>query len=313
MKNVLFVIDPVSKLDLRWDNSLALARELSQRGVHCWAADLPQLSYVNRQLCIQASRISPKSKMAFHVSKPVAKTIYDFDLVILRKEPPFDSNYLYATYFLEQFADKIPMVNHPRGIRNTNEKLSILQFAKWIPETLVSSSAEEIIEFQKKIRADLIVKPLDQKGGKGIFILSMNGKQNPLQIKKALAKASQPLLVQRRIRGGKGVEKRIILLHGEILCVFEKRPKPGEFRGNLDLGADFYLAKPSEKEKQMVREMKSYLLKEGLLLAGLDVMADQLIEINVTSPAGLTEAKYLLPESDPVKQWADFLEGLTAS
>ena len=212
------------------------------------------------------------------------------------------------TALLERLASRVPMVNHPRGIRLTNEKLSILDFPKWIPKTLVTASPNSILRFQQKTGNQIVVKPLDQKGGKGVFLLSKNPKTALSQLRTATHKSKVKVMAQEFIEGKQQGEKRIVLLGGKVFATYEKRAKRGEFRANLGLGASFHRASLSRKEKNLINDLRPYLLKRGLYFVGIDVLGAKLIEINVTSPAGVTEAKFLNPKQPLAEAWADWLE-----
>jgi glutathione synthase len=311
---ILFVMDPLEHLDPPNDTSLFLLRELFQRGHETWVADSPDLWSDGRIIFADARNVLPKPNHAYECSASSLRSpLTAFDLVLIRKEPPFDANYLYLTYLLEQASDRVPMVNHPRGIRNANEKLAILHFPSWIPETLVTSSAEKILQFQRRLKDDLVLKPLDEKGGKGTVLTRYKDRTAKTIMERSTCRGKKVILAQRMLRG-KGIhgEKRIVLLNGQILTAFEKRPPKGDFRANLSLGGTCHPAHLTPQEHKLVRQMRSYLLKEGLLFVGLDVLANRLIEVNVTCPAGLTDAKMLYPQLALAETWADSLEDLAA-
>ena len=309
----LFVMDPLDQLDLRWDTSLCLLRELTRRGHECWAVDAGELWAEKKGDFAWTRRLAPNRKSGYVTSAPAARNLQSFHCILIRKDPPFDTAYLHMTYLLERVADdRVPVVNHPRGIRNTNEKIIGLAFPKWIPETVVTSLPSRILEFQRQIKDDIILKPCDQKGGKGIVLLARGQAGAKSLVFRATNRGKKVVVAQRFLRTRSRGDKRILILNGKILAAFEKHPRKGEFRSNLSRGGTFHPTKITAKEKQLVKEMKPYLLREGLQFVGIDVMAEKLIEVNVTSPAGLVETKILDPRSSAVSSWADFLEDLVS-
>lgn len=311
---ILYILDPLECLDLEWDTSLYLAREMARRGHKNWIADSGDVWIQNSRLWARASRIHPARDSAFREGPRLARPLDTFHLILIRKDPPFDMNYIYLTYLLEQIAGKVPVVNHPRGIRNSNEKTSVLLFPKCIPETVVTSSVQTILAFQKEIRDDIIVKPLDQKGGKGIQLCKKNGTKKK-SIFEALTRHGRKTVMAQRFISGKGVlgDKRILLANGSVLAAFQRRFKRGEFRSNLSLGGTYHPASITRQERAIVRTIKPYLVSEGLLFVGLDVMEGYLLEINVTSPGGLTVAKDLYPQLPLVESLADSLEDFVSA
>ncbi|MBI3316559.1 MAG: hypothetical protein HYZ85_00950 [Candidatus Omnitrophica bacterium] len=304
---ILFIIDPLERLDFNWDSSLFLMAEMRQRRHKCWAAD-------PSGIWTEQNRIWLSARDDFKISSSKKWALRDFDLVLLRKEPPFDEHYTTLTHLLELEAHCVPFVNHPAGIRNTGEKLSCLLFPRWIPETLVSSSAEEILQFYRQLKYAMVLKPLHLKGGKGVLLIQNKEKKFKRRIQKSTLDGKQMIMAQRFVPLPKGQhEKRIVLLNGNPLWAYEKRPVSGEFRANLGLGAKFFPSQISQVEKELARDLKPYLLRQGLYFVGLDVRAGKLLEINVTCPAGIVEATILYPKLRPVEVWANWLEDFARS
>ena len=320
----LFVLDPLKKLDLKWDTSLTILRELNGRGHKTFAADWRDFWVEGKNVFVRAGELHPKTtpgnpeseKIHYrYIISPARRyEVNQFDLIFLRKNPPFYPSYLHLTYVLELASKQIPVINHPRGIRETNEKFSILEFPRWIPETLVSSNPAQIILFQKEIKDALVIKPLDKKGGEGVFLLHKNEPANWLKLQKAMQKGKKFLIAQRFLPNtGSPGEKRILILDGKFAGAYEKRSAPGDFRANLALpGSTFHPASLTKREKKLTSEVGAFLLKRGLYFAGLDVLNEKLIEINVTSPAGICEVMSLRPKARLVQKVADFLESRAA-
>lgn len=313
--NLLCVMDPLKKLNPVWDNTLFILSELHARGHACWVADAPDLISKRQTLWVRAARLIPSSpkkkgphRKRFLTGKREIQEIKNFDLVLIRKEPPVDQKFLAMTRKLEKFSKQIPMVNHPRGIRECNEKLSTLRFPQHAPKTLVSSSVKEILKFWEKTGKDIVVKPLNQKGGIGVFRIQAQSPGIVRRLRRAARMGRETLMAQEFLKAKRSVEKRIVLLNGKVLCAYEKRPRPGEFRGNLDLGASFHETELSAVEKQIIRDIRKFLLRNGLFFVGLDVLNGKLLEINTTCPAGVTEARSLRPGLQPERAWVSFLE-----
>lgn len=310
-RKILFILDPLEKLDPELDSSLGLLREMAARGYETWTADVPDIYTEDTSVWGHVRLLTPRPGFRYQTIDSAQIKLDRFNLILIRKEPPFDAAYLSLTYMLELISHKVPVSNHPAGIRNTNEKMGILHFKKWLPRTLVSSSPPDILDFQKKLNRDLVVKPLELKGGRGIFRLKVGASRNKSHqlLIKATSRGLRPVMAQEFLSSGKlPGDKRILVLDGKILTAYEKHFKKGEFRSNLSLGGTLHPAGVSMREEKMVREMRPYLQSQGLDFVGIDVMLAKLIEINVTCPAGVMEAQVLYPGRRLVQLWADSLE-----
>ena len=302
----LFVMDRLEKLDREWDTSLTLAAELLRRGHKCWSRDIPDLAASGYGAQGRAVKLSVSSSGRFSAAARAAWQLDRFDLILIRKDPPVDADYLAMTYMLESVAGRVPVVNHPRGIRNTNEKIAFPAFVKWMPPTLVSASPAELAEFLGRHKK-IVLKPLYDKGGTDVRRLDGPRKKME-QILARVTRGGRVVVAQKYIPAGP--EKRVLILNGKILTAYEKRAKAGDFRANLGLGGTFHATKLTAAEQRLCHSLSVYLRQEGLRFAGLDIRAGKLIDFNVTSAAGLTEAKILYPRLAPQRVWADSLEVL---
>jgi glutathione synthase len=294
MKRFAFVMDPMEKLWLLWDTSLCLLRELVSRGDETFLFTADSLSLESGRVKGKGRKIVPLGNQRYRQGPLQPFNLADFHAVLIRKDPPFDTGYLALTYLLEPLTRKTQVVNHPRGIRDANEKLFPLRFPNWSPPTTVSSDPEVILDFQKRIGSDVVVKPLYDKGGKGVFLLKQRGGKRKSLLRRATHKGREPVVAQKFIPVSKNEgDKRILLWKGGVLGAFRRIPKAGEFRSNLSLGAEFSACNITSGEKKLIRALCPTLLKEGLLFVGIDVRAGKLIEVNVTSPAGLVELDQL--------------------
>src|SRR3989338_2144425 len=188
MKKFLFVMDPLNRLDPYWDSSLRLLREFNRRGHRTWTCDITDVGFEKKSVRVRASEVWSLANFKYRQSPFKGYAIDYFDLVVIRKEPPFDMKYVYATYLLELAASKIPMANYPAGIRNANEKLSILKWPREVPETLVAGNQASILAFRQHVSGNLVLKPLDQKGGSGVLLLRTRDQQFKAKVARALAR-----------------------------------------------------------------------------------------------------------------------------
>lgn len=320
---ILFILDPIEKLDFNWDNSLFLLAELSRRGHETWAVNLAGLKSYQNKVMVRGRILKLRKALPppptlkqtdFQISSYQNIALRRFDLVLIRKEPPFDERYVHLTQILELEAHHVPMVNHPAGIRDANEKLSCLLFPKWIPPTVVTHLTEEILAFKRRLKSSIVVKPLDFKGGKDVHLMKSIRHQERKILHRMTRNGNRFVMAQEFIPLPKGqFEKRILILDGTFLAAYEKRPEAGEFRANLGLGGSFHPTQLTRSEKNLLKKIKPYLLQKGLFFVGIDVRAEKLLEINVTSPAGIVEATILYPKLRPVGVWADSLEAYSRS
>jgi len=306
LKNVLFIMDPLEHLDPRWDNSLALARELNQRGTICWTTDTPGVHLEHGQVWSHAKPLSAGQNGRFKTDSTQHRPLHTFDLALIRKEPPFHMGYYAMTLMLDHAS--IPIVNNPCGIRNANEKMWGLRFTRLTPETLISASPAELIRFGKQFKDGFVIKPLNEKGGRGIFKVKHITAGIRKRIEASSAGGTEALVCQRFLKHAGGIDKRIVILDGKVLCSFEKHPSKKDFRANLGLGATAHPTRLTGADLKIVKTLSQPLRQAGLFLAGLDVMAGKLLEVNVTSPAGMTDAEALCPGGNFIAAWADWLE-----
>lgn len=292
---IAFLLDPLEKLSWQDDTSCTIMAEAGRRGHAVYAIQMGGLIAENRAVFAQVARLNVSTKEGIRILETVDRlNLRKLDIVFIRKEPPFDSEYLYATQILDRIAEAVWILNSPEGLRRTNEKLSILEFPEHIPPTLVSARAEEINAFARKIGPRIIVKPLDQKGGQGVMLLdSSHGEfhETLLRITEHGKKTvmSQPFLPEVQETG----DVRVLLLGGKILGTFCRVPLKGGFLANMDQGGRAVSHKLTPRERKISLRVGSQLLKHGHHFVGIDLISEKLTEINVTSPAGIFEMNQL--------------------
>ncbi len=312
---ILLILDPLRKLNISYDSSLAMIRTFTKRGHSCYFSDTPDLFFTDNQVEAHYQSIKPISgSLKFTAGKRRRGLLKDFDAVLVRKEPPFNLAYVYMTYLLELAARETLILNDPRALRDTNEKLSVLEFAGLMPKTVVSRTSENILHFQKKIKQDLILKPLDERGGRGISILKITSseKDKMKQIRALSQNGQLPIIGQEFIsKPGLIADKRIFMLEGKFLAAYERRFAKGDFRGNLSQGATHHKTTLSAQEKNTIARIAPWLKKRNLHFVGLDLLGGLLLEINVTCPGGFPEADELYPELKVFEKFAESVEKLS--
>jgi glutathione synthase len=214
----------------------------------------------------------------------------DFDAVLMRKDPPFDNEFLYSTYLLELAAEQGALIlNNPQSVRDWNEKLSVARFPQFAPELLVTGNNDLIREFLAE-HGDIVVKPLDGMGGSSVFRLHSTDHNISVILETITDFGRRTIMAQRYLPEIKAGDKRIIVIDGEPLpYALARIPKAGETRGNLAAGGTGVAQPLTKRDRKIAETVGATLKKKGLFLVGLDVIGEHLTEINVTSPTGMVE------------------------
>jgi len=296
---LLFVADPLESFKTYKDTTFAMMREAERRGHAISACEPRELRWegggqaTDRPVSAQVRhiRLTGDEHDWFSESAESGRVaLRDFDAVLMRKDPPFDSEYFYATHLLEQAEREGARVfNRPRALREHPEKLAILEFPRFIAPTLVTREAAAIRAFHAEHR-DIIGKPLDGMGGMGIFRVKEDGLNLGAIIETLTHDGTQTVMVQRYLPAIAQGDKRVLVIGGEVVPYCLARiPQGGEVRGNLAAGG-LGVAQPiSARDREIAETIGPRLAARGLLLIGLDVIGDQLTEINVTSPTCFQE------------------------
>jgi glutathione synthase len=291
--NVLFVADPLTTFKIYKDSSFAMMRELQRRG-HTLAACEPQ--HLQWQCGQSVSALVRRIELTgqpddwYRVTHQGREALKDFDAVVMRKDPPFDSEFFYATHLLEQAEREGARVfNKPAALRDHPEKLALMEFAQFAPATLVTRSPEAIRHFHAEHK-DIILKPLDGMGGMGIFRVGPDGMNLGSIIETLNHGGHTSVMVQRYLPEIVDGDKRLLLIGGKVApFVLARIPQGSEVRGNLAAGGKG-VAQPLRDEDRAVAEaMAPTLAARGLLLVGLDMIGNRVTEINVTSPTCFQE------------------------
>ena len=215
------------------------------------------------------------------------------DVVLMRQDPPFDLGYITATHLLERIADRTLVVNDPASVRNAPEKVFVLDFAQFMPPTLVTRSLEEAKAFLRK-HGEIVVKPIHGNGGKAIFKVGRDGLNLSALIEVFNTTWREPHMLQAFLPGVAEGDKRIVLVDGEVAGAINRIPGEGEFRSNLAVGGSAAKTELTAKEREICAVLGPELKKRGLLFVGIDVIGGEwLTEINVTSPTGIVAIERL--------------------
>jgi glutathione synthase len=291
--NLLFVADPLESFKPYKDSTFAMMREAAARGHGLWACEPAQLHWQRGapvRARVRGLRLTGTLDEWFEDSDAEHLALADFDAVLMRKDPPFDSEYFYATHLLQRAeADGARVFNSPRALRDHPEKLAILEFPQYIGPTLVTRNGEDVRAFHAEHR-DIILKPLDGMGGMGIFRVGADG-LNLGSITETLNRhGAQTLMVQRYLPQIVDGDKRILVIGGEpVPYSLARIPQGSEIRGNLAAGGKGVALPLSDRDREIAAAIGAVLAPRGLLLMGLDVIGDCLTEINVTSPTCFQE------------------------
>jgi len=292
--NILFIADPLASFKIYKDTTFAMMREAQKRGHQIFACEPHQLVWqsgqsVNTQ--VQQIHLTGQQDMWFEVQGVHAdRGLHSFDAVVMRKDPPFDSEYFYATHLLEQAEREGARVfNKPSALRNHPEKLAILEFAQFISPTLVTRDAQAIRAFHA-VHRDIILKPLDGMGGMGIFRVKDDALNLGAIIETLNREGAQTVMVQKFLPAIAQGDKRVLVIGGKVVPYCLARiPQGGEVRGNLAAGGKGVAQAISARDQEIAEAIGPALAQRGLLLIGLDVIGDNLTEINVTSPTCFQE------------------------
>ncbi|MGI2095870.1 glutathione synthase [Shewanella glacialipiscicola] len=286
------VMDPISEINIKKDSSFAMLMAAQQRGYQLFYMEMADLAMVNgvamanmRPLTV----INDASKW-FELGEAVDTPMSDLDVILMRKDPPFDTEFIYATYMLERAEEQgVLIVNKPQSLRDANEKLFTAWFSEFTPETIVTRDAKRIRAFHQA-KGDIILKPLDGMGGTSIFRVKQDDPNLGVIIETLTSYGQQYAMAQAFIPEITQGDKRILVVDGEpVPYALARIPMKGETRGNLAAGGSGVAQPLSDSDWAIARAIGPELRKRGLIFVGLDVIGDKLTEINVTSPTCIRE------------------------
>ena len=287
-----FVVDPLERLKPYKDSSVAMMREAARRGheVHALEAASMTLSEGSVRARTMKLALSDDDHAWYSAAAAEERALASFDVVMMRKDPPFDQEYYYNTLVLEHAQrEGARVVNDPRALRDWNEKAAILRFPRLIPPTLVTSRMDEVHAFIDA-HADVVVKKLDGMGGTMIFRVRADDVNRNVIVETITDGGVRTVMAQRFIAEIARGDKRVLVIGGKVFShCLARIPKPGETRGNLAAGGKGVAQPVSARDREIGEAVGAELVKAGIVFAGLDVIGDFLTEINVTSPTCIVE------------------------
>ena len=289
-----FIMDPFEALDgIDEDTSCCLIAECLRRGHRVYYFQVKDLELQKSQTWGRVSRITKKTAHRFEMTGPRMMRLDELQVIFMRKDPPFDLDYLYSTYILEYVPPTTLVINSPQGIRNANEKLYVLNFPQLVPRSLVSKKPEELKKFLLKIGGQMVTKPLNNCSGKGVLYLRKDDINLNSLLEVATREGEEFVMAQEYLPQVREGDKRILLLEGKPLGAMRRVPPVDDYRANIHRGAKFARAEICPRDEEICGYLSPHLLKEGIHFAGIDLIGEKIVEINVTSPAGIPEINRL--------------------
>lgn len=286
------ILDPLEHIKTYKDSTFAIMREAATRGHTLFVMEQQDVVLRDGRVMGHARKLDliDDALSWYVVEDAIATPLTAFDAVLMRKDPPFDMEYVFSTYLLELAEQQgAHILNHPAAIRDFNEKLSIAKFPQFMAPTLVTRQPDLIRAFLAE-QHEIVVKPLDGMGGASVFRLGESDPNLNVILETITALGTRTVMAQRYIPQISQGDKRILLIDGEVVpFALARIPKPGETRGNLAAGGTGVAQPLSARDREIAETLGPALKKEGLFLVGLDVIGDYLTEINVTSPTGMQE------------------------
>jgi glutathione synthase len=294
-------MDPLETINLTGDSSFALMLAAQARGHALWHYDVGTLAYdtdegAGGRITAWAAPVTVQRVAGDHFQRGDYRKLdlaEDIDVILMRQDPPFDLAYITATHLLERLEGTTLVVNDPASVRNAPEKVMVLDFARFMPPTLVARRIEDVKEFQARMIAkdmggDLVIKPLHGNGGKAVFRVPADGSNLGALIEMFHNAWVEPFMVQPFLPGVAKGDKRIVLVDGEFAGAINRKPGEGEFRSNLAVGGSAEATGLTAREEEICAALGPVLKERGLVFVGIDVIGGEwLTEINVTSPTGI--------------------------
>jgi len=291
---LLFLVDPLPLLDPKKDSTLLMIRRAAERGHRVWVSYPGELLWQHEQLWAHCRllAVDPHQPAArWRITEHKTRSVTPFAAVLLRFDPPFDFEYLTATWLLERAARQgARIINNPRAVRDHSEKLAILEFSQWTPPTRIARQPADVHAAIDALGGDVVIKPLDGMGGRGVFRVRHDDPNRYVIVETTTNHGQRTVMVQQFLPAIAEGDKRVLVIAGEVVpWALARIPKPGETRGNLAAGGKGVAQPLTARERQVAEALAPLLAQRGLMLVGLDLIGGYLTEINVTSPTCFVE------------------------
>jgi glutathione synthase len=286
--NVAVQMDPIARINIRGDSTFALLLEAQKRG-HALSYYTPdKLSLRGEELVAPVQTLGVRDQVGDHftLGEPKRVPLAQFDVILLRQDPPFDLAYITSTHFLERLHPKTLVVNNPASVRNAPEKIFVMDFPDLMPPTLISRDLDEINSFRSEHGA-VVMKPLHGHGGAAVFRILPQDMNFGSLFDMFSVTFREPWVIQRFLPEVKHGDKRIILVDGEFAGAVNRVPAADDLRSNMVRGGAAQATELSDREREICARLAPKLRERGLLFVGIDVIDGHLTEINVTSPTGI--------------------------
>jgi glutathione synthase len=286
--NVAVQMDPIARINIRGDSTFALLLEAERRGhgLSYYTPDRLSLKGEDVVAPVQALSVRDEAGDHFTLGEPTRENLAQFDVILLRQDPPFDLAYITSTHLLERLHPKTLVVNDPASVRNAPEKVFVMDFPKLMPPTLISRDLDEINAFRDEHGA-VVMKPLHGHGGAAVFRVMPQDMNFGSLFDMFSVTFKEPWVIQRFLPEVRHGDKRIILVDGEFAGAVNRVPAPDDLRSNMVRGGAAQATDLSKREQEICATLGPALRERGLLFVGIDVIDGNLTEINVTSPTGI--------------------------
>lgn len=290
----VFLMDPVEDLDIDKDTTFVLMLEAQRRGHELLYATDAELYQRRGRAAARVRPVALQRVRGDHVRLGEARELPlgDADVVWMRKDPPFDMDYVASTWLLDLAARETLVCNHPAGLRTINEKAWCMRFPELVPESLITQSEARLNEFVDEL-GETVVKPLDLAGGESVFLLRRDDPNRGVIVEAVTRHGRRKVLAQRYIPEAREGDKRILLIEGEPVAACLRRPSGVDHRGNIHAGASVERTVLTDRDRQICDVLGPELRAEGQIFTGIDVLGGCLTEVNVTSPTCVQEVDAL--------------------